>query len=797
MNKSFFLYSLLLFSLSASSQTIDSMMNIYSTRFPQEKIHIHFDKNYYNAGETIWFKAYIMSGAALSEISRNLYTELADDAGNILERKVAPLLGSSAASFFDIPAEYAKQVLHFRAYTTWMLNFDTAFLYQKTIHVISTPVKSTASAKPTSLRFFPEGGDLVAGAESLLAFKATDQSGKPVKVAGTIFNKSGKKVADFATVHYGMGTLPFTPARGEAYTARWKDATGKEQTTSLPAAKENGIVMHLVSNEGATAFTLRKSAADSGQAKKLQLIAHMNQEIVYAARINFAATSSIVNGSIPTAAIPSGILQVTLFDEAERPLQERIVFINNNDYIFDAYINTPEKKLTKRGKNVLQIEVPDTMQANLSIAVTDAGLNVPDENEDNIYSHFLLSSELRGYIYNAGYYFSSYADSVRRQLDLVMLTNGWRRFKWDDLAKGIFPEIKYMPEDYLSIKGAITGMSPSRLAGKQLNMFIQLKDSTKKFLTASVDQQGAFNIPGVLFYDTASISYQFNNDKTLADRVAIRLENGLLKPISFKIPVSAGQPVVYIQDSIVTKNKQIAAKYVEIEGDKNKKAKVLQAVTVKGKTKSPKEKLDEQYTSGLFSGGLSTYSFDPTTDIGALAAGNIFNYLQGRVPGLMINNAQSGNPTLTMRGSSPTLYLNEMQVETQMLSSIPMNDIAYVKVINDPGVGRGGNGAIAIYTKKGGAAPADPNIKGLSKMILPGYSPLKEFYSPDYASTETPRDLDDIRVTLYWNPYVVFDKNKRKATLSFYNNDITKKFRVIIEGVNEAGKLTRIEELIQ
>lgn len=790
-------------SLSAGAQAIDSLIHFYGTRFPQEKIHVHFDKSYYNAGETIWFKAYLMSGTALSEISRNMYFELSDDAGKVVERKTAPILGSSAAASFDIPSTYTKQRLYFRAYTTWMLNFDSAFLYEKPISIVSAAKTVAAASNPASLRFFPEGGDLVAGTESVLAFKATDQYGKPVKAKGTVFTKAGKKVVDFAAVHNGMGTLVLTPLKGETYMAKWKDPAGKEQTTVLPEAQENGVVLHLTPNEGATQFILRKSAADSGQVKKLLVIAHMNQEIVYEAKVNFSASSATVNGSIPTGHLPSGVMQVTLFNEAQRPLQERIVFVNNNDYIFDAWVSTGEKKLAKRGRNVLQVEVPDTLQTNLSISVTDAAVNVPDENEDNIYSHFLLSSELRGYIHNPGYYFSSYADSVRRQLDLVMLTNGWRRFKWEELAQGKFPEIKYIPEDYLSIKGTISGVSTAKLAGTQLNMFLELKDSTRKFLAAPVTKDGTFNLPGVLFYDTARISYQFNNDKTLADRVAIRVDNGLLKTWPVIAPSKTWS--AYLQDSIIAINKKIAAKYTVLEEERDRKIKMLEGVTVKARSgvKTPIQQLDEQYTSGLFSGGISTYSLDPSSDLAAQgvqnSGGTVFSYMQGRIPGLQISNAMSSNPSITIRGSKTTLYLNEMPAEPQMIAAIPMNEIAYIKVINDGGVGKGGGGGIAIYTKKAGAQQpvANDPTKGLSKMMLTGYSPIKEFYSPDYSSPDTPADAEDIRVTLYWNPYLVMDRSLRRATVSFYNNDVTKKFRVIIEGVNAAGKLTRIEEIIQ
>jgi hypothetical protein len=111
-------------------------------------------------------------------------------------------------------------------------------------------------------------------------------------------------------------------------------------------------------------------------------------------------------------------------------------------------------------------------------------------------------------------------------------------------------------------------------------------------------------------------------------------------------------------------------------------------------------------------------------------------------------------------------------------------------------IGGGGGGAIAVYTKKGGDV-TNNDIAGLNKVTVMGYSPMKEFYSPDYAQSNPLHDLPDIRTTLLWQPFIFLDKDKKKATISFYNNDISKKLRVVIEGVNDFGKLTRVESVIE
>jgi hypothetical protein len=217
-------------------------------------------------------------------------------------------------------------------------------------------------------------------------------------------------------------------------------------------------------------------------------------------------------------------------------------------------------------------------------------------------------------------------------------------------------------------------------------------------------------------------------------------------------------------------------------------------VVIKAKQKSKEEKMNEEYVSGLFT-SMDDITFITEDDPFAQSSPSVFNYLQGKVAGLQVDPS---GPTLSWRGGTPTLYLNEMQTEADFIQSVSMSDVAMIKIFRPPffGGGSGGaGGAIAIYLKKGAAATA--NIKGLDFVNIAGYTPIKEFYSPDYSRVNETTDQDDKRTTLYWNPFVITDKTHRRITLPFYNNDITKKFRIIIEGINEDGKLTRVEKVFE
>jgi hypothetical protein len=808
---------------SGYAQQIDSMVNLYGERYPQEKIYIHFDKPAYNSGETIWFKSYLFAGIVPSPISKNFYAELLDQSGKVLQQKILPIYEGSSAGHFDLPTNLPPTII-FRAYTTWMLNFDTSFVFSKTIRILNkTGVTATAAATTTgakqttakqpaataaaasnpapavTLRFFPEGGDLVTGLESVVAVKVTDEFGLPVSAEGAVKDGSGATVATFGTVHDGMGRFTIEPQAGKTYTAEWTDEKKQTHKTPLPAAKPTGVTLQCAPTGSREAFIIRRAQDASDDFKTLYLLGYFNSQVVYKARLNLTQ-NFMVSGSIPLEGIPTGMLQMTLFDANWKPIAERITFVNKEDYFFTTRVVPITRSTERRAKNTLVIDVPDTLKSNLSISITDAGLTKADPDADNIVSHFLLSGDLRGYIHNPYYYLTGNDDTVRSHLDLVMLTNGWRRFKWDDLAAGKLPVIKYPRENYLSLSATLTGVLPNQVPkNTQINVFLQAKDSSRQLFFLAIDSTGKFQQDGLVFFDTVSVFYQFNNNKYLANKSVVNFTNGTHKPPFLIKPDSAWRVPMPIDTSLLNRGKYFASEAERLKPELEKKVKTLETVTVKARTKSKQQIMDDRYTSGLFSGGDAT-SFDLTDDVSAMGAMNIFTYLQGRVAGLQIQ-AGGGGTSLQWRGATPSLFLNEMPVDVSAIENIPVTDIAYVKAFRPPffgAVGGGAGGAIAIYTKKGGDVTSNTsNIGGLDKSKLTGYAVPKEFYSPDYSKEVTNSELPDIRPTLYWQPYILTDKNNHKINLVFYNNDVSKRIRIILEGINEEGQMTRVEKIIE
>ena len=787
----FFIFNLAGFSVTA--QNIDSTLFKYASQYGQERAYLQYDKSAYIPGETIWFKAYLMKGTLPAEESKTFYTDWTDDTGKLLLHSVSPLVDATSNSQFDIPADYTGKFIHVRAYTKWMLNFDSAFLYEKDLRVISKNNNVPASkiqATPM-IQFFPEGGDLIAGVSNKIAFKANDQWGKPVKIGGYIQNGNGEKKDSLRIIHDGMGYFFLFPQTGENYVAKWKDEKGKEYVTSLPVVKPTGVSLQVTLSENKRTFSVIAAQDVAKSLGTLHILGTINQYQAF--KISKDISPGFIKGVIPTQDLPSGILTITVFDGQWKPLAERITYLNNEEYRFNTEMNVEHWGLNKRARNEILITVPDSLPASFAVAVTDAGIDTDSSN--TIFSHLLLTSEIKGQVYNPSYYFSANNDIIAQRLDLVMLTNGWRRFNWEDVVNGKLPKIIY-PKDstYLSLSGKIYGATPSQLReAASIILLVNQKKAAEgnKMFMLPVESNGTFNDPSIFLFDSAHIFYKLS--KGLSDASVKFMENRL-PALRNRLPAVGFFNNQLGDTSGFNRHFQLSDETVrlllELEG------KTLENVIIKAKTKSPLEIMDQKYSSGLFAGG-DGYQFDLVNDKLGFASRNVFEYLQSRVAGLQINTS-SNPPTMTWRGGAPQIFLDEMPIDGDFASSIAVSQIAYIKVLRPPFFGGSGNsssGAIAIYTRRGDDAKEEPG-KGLANSKVSGYTAIRQFYSPNYSSFNAANEKRDIRTTLYWNPQVTTTALKNKIKITFYNNDVSKAFRVIIEGMNKDGQLTHLEQIM-
>ena len=509
------------------AQSGDPILKVYAKQYQQEKIHIHFDKDAYLPGETIWMKAYLMSGSKPSSISKNIYFDWTDIYGNLLAHTVSPIVESSSSSSFIVPAFLTGGAIHVKAYTQWMLNFDSSFLFNKDIAVLTGWDGNLRQERNSaSIQFFAEGGDLINGIPSVVAFEATDQHGKPVDVKGVV-KKSGEVVDSFTTMHAGMGMFTFTPKNNETYTAYWKDEFGESHSTTLPQAKPTGAVMRISPTKNNTIhFRIERATDCPDNFKSLTLIATSNQQVIYQTAIDLTG-KTIMDDDISTAGMTTGILQLTLFDSRNIPFAERVTFVNSHQYSFPAQFKKDLVNLNKRGRNEISIEIPDSLSTNLSVSVTDGGLG--SDTSNNIISDFLLSGDIKGNIADPSYYFSGNTENTNFYLDLVMRTHGWRRFKWDDIAAGKLPVLQYpVDSDYLALQGQINAGSSGFESNDSIALLVITKDHKRQMLSLPLSANGSFGQKGMFFYDSIQVIYKVNHAAKINSGTNIKIQSNLV-----------------------------------------------------------------------------------------------------------------------------------------------------------------------------------------------------------------------------------------------------------------------------
>lgn len=471
---------------------------------PVEKVYLHLNKAYYNPSDTIWFKAYVVVGELhqLSALSSVLYCELINNKDSIIERHTLKLEDGTAPGDFVLTSSLKVGSCRIRAYTNWMRNAGSSYFYDQPIKIGRRQIalisaRPALATKKPDIQFFPEGGELVNRVRSRVAVKAVSSSELGENVSGIITDNEGNNIAAFETQHLGMGVFALIPKQGETYKVTITAADSSTFTVNLPEAKEAGFTL-TINNSAADSIYVKVAANDklfqSKQNSLFYLTGQSGGKIYYSAAAKLVGPVFTVE--IAKSRFPSGIVQFTLFSETGEPLNERIVFVRSDDTL-KLKLSSAEKTYTTRQKVKIDLDATGVdnqpVLADLSVAVINETRTPVDENvESTILNNILLTSDLRGYIEQPNYYFNNASNKTAADLDLLMLTQGYRKFEWKQaLSKNSAP-IAYLPERDLELSGSIKTPSGKPVPNGKV-MLISLKDSFSKDTTTNVDGDFKFS----------------------------------------------------------------------------------------------------------------------------------------------------------------------------------------------------------------------------------------------------------------------------------------------------------------
>ncbi len=774
------------------SEKIIAALDTFSYIEPHEKAYLQTDRNAYLAGESIFFKAYILFDEKPTILSKIVYAELVNKYGQIIEKKMLPLANGISAGNFNINPSTPDGIYFIRCYTLWMLNMPD-FIFEKKVIVynrIPTDTITTYVSPKLECKFYPEGGDLVYGVKSRIAFKATLFAENNKNFTATLVDNNNIKIDSFKSIHNDMGYFELTPEQGKSYKVVLNYAPSTENNLfSLPTPKNEGIVIS-TDNSNLNKVFLKVERSENKKAAYNNLIvaAQMNNKIVYMGKLNFDEGLDAL--AISKKNLPAGIMQITVFDESGNPLAERLVFVANHSINKDL-IKSKKNSLLKREKNILEIDLKVYTNANASISITNA-VAEKFSSSANILSVLLLTNDLKGDIYNSKYYFNDKEFKTLSHLDLVMMTNGWRRFKWSEIIKNQFTTPKYTIERSLNVSGNIfQSNGKSLLKSSKINLIINGEDSTKIISEASTNAKGEFYVDNINFKKEATVFYQGTNLNNKESLVSVKLNPfyfDLLQKASIKSNLNYYSeyslvPLHYF--SKLMNQKKLA---------NNVKSKTLETVVVKSKKISLKDSLDSKYATDIF------YESDQTIPVNTnINTGDILQFLSNMIPGIIITRKNGESQVLFSRyqglsffsentETGVQFFLNEVPVNIAVVESLFAEDIGLVKVFKgNTAIALGANrGAIALYTVKGKIAK-DWRTKGFDFVKKLGYSVVREFNEINYSIIKPESEFKDERTTLYWNPSI---KVKEGISLiEFYNDDVCKKIKITIEGIDENGKL--------
>lgn len=763
---------------------------------PQEKIFVHSDRDIFTAGETIWFKTYITLDGLPTNLSKVVYVELANNKGQLVAKRMLKADDGSAAGEITLNDSLPSGTYTLNAYTLWMLNFPQ-FIFKKHIAVHNANAgkrKPASTAGDFTVQLLPEGGNLVAGLESRVAFKAVDAAGMPLNIQGSVLDSKKNTVSTLNATHNGMGVFTFAPKAGEIYTAVCTAPGGQAKSFALPAAMQEGVVM-IVNNDNPNRIFVQFSRSEINKAKygQLLVIAQTNYQVVYTGKVDFDA--DMTAAAINKKNLPAGILQITAMSMSGVPLAERLVFVNN--------LETPSQQLAldtvntaKRKRNHFTIDLSSYQNISASASVVNADAGTSLNGTDNIATTLLLTSDLKGYVHDAGFYFRNKDTGTIRALDLLLMTQGWRRFKWENVVKYDHPKLNFPFETGITVKGKLTGANGKKaVPNGKIDLITKAEDSTTILSTATVNANNEFAVFDLNFRKGATVYYQGTNMNRQEALMHVNMypsyfdtltvAKGLAEIDRYAAPAINDYWNTLLEDKLRADSAQ---------------GKTLATVTVTGRRRSPIDSLNRIYATEIF------YNSDQTLPLDTNAHYfDIWQFLNRSVPGIAINNTDTGKRVYFTRyagldvfsesgGSSVAFFLNEVPVSVDIIDALNPDDVALVKVFkgNTAIILGADRGAIALYTRKG-SSTRDWRKRGFDAFKLSGYSVSREFYSPMHSvASETP----DKRPTLYWNPELTAGANG-KAIISFYNDDVARKFKVVVQGIDKNGKLLNIEQMVQ
>ena len=794
--------------------------------FPQEKIHLHTDRDVYVSGEKIWFKAYVADAHThqYPTQSRYVYVELISPVDTLMHRVM--IRQTDGMFYGNLPlTEYVPTGNYtLRAYTRYMENMGDDYFFKKNIRIenLKTPANRQ---RPTANRgmlkddyrvsFFPEGGNLPEGVLSKVAFKALNSNGYPENVSGNLVDENGIEITSLETYYAGMGVFEYIPEAGKKIFLKCKNANGLEKQFELP--QPSAVAYSLAAYRSDNALFIEINRAVQAPDISCFLLAHCRGKVLYFAEWD----NSYRDISFTEEEFPAGVIQFVLFDELMNPLSERLIFNKNytND-VANIELFTDKKTYQKLEKVITTLSLYPSHSGRagvglLSVAITD-DKDVAIDTSTTIQSSLLLSSELKGYIENPAYYLQDNPESAVA-LDYLMLTHGWRRYDIPEVVKGNpkNPQIPFQQNQEIS--GKVKNLLFSSVVS-DAEIIIMSKDEGVGL--TSTDEKGLFVYQDFEFPDSASFMVQALS-KRGSDRVEIVMDEESFPKPAYAIQSPLLAPALSKGEGVIkqhTNSESDPNAFIKKAGQRSKYDEDMWMIQL-DEVEVTAQRIERRDEARLryFANAMSDNTLH-REDIEKYPVKYTSDYLR-LIPGIRVNpngyvyirtSAESNRslaslPLVLIDGIAQDwpqeVVTEDVNILETPLERVPPSTIESIDVFKGPSAAifglRGANGVISITTRRGA------NSALIDKANVAVYNPLGyqkpvEFYSPVYETLESKHlSIPDYRTTIFWKPDIIISEDEEDATFEFYTSDFPTTYSVVIEGLTTDGRIVRQVEKIR
>lgn len=735
----------------------------------QEKIYAHLDRNFCLTGETLWFKLYAVDGVLHkpADISHVAYVELLDQAGfAVLQSKIELANGFGGGSLF-IPASLASGNYRFRCYTSWMKNFPPEFYYAQTLTVVN-PFVTPEPEKPSlgasyRVDFFPEGGHLVSGIQSKVAFRILDNSGRGATCHGVVIDDAKDTVATFAPRMFGLGHFFFTPSRDKKYKAILTGPSAKTTEHLLPEIQPTGYTMQIEDSGAHLQVTVRSAGVKEDL---VYLFAHARQMVVCAHSGSLRNDSAVF--SVRKDELPEGISHFTVFDNNLRPACERLYFTFPRKDL-EISINASQKIFSARKKVAVSLATADATgpgPANLSVSVYRLD-SLSSENRMTINPYLWLGSDLTGVIESPQYYFESRPEVRIPAMDNLMLTHGWRRFDWKHILEKR-PAYSFLPElgDHI-VSGIVT-----KDQEKARGVFTYLSSPGKiiRAYGSWSNDKGEIRFEIKDFFGPRRIILQTISDTT--ENYQVKIQDPF-SPLRTTEPLPPFELSRQPREALIARSIAMQVQdvfYYEQYGNR-----IIQPAVD---------------SSAFFGQADATYLLDDYTRFPVME-----EVMREYVPGVFVRKRKDGFHFIVVDQVNRGILRGDPMV---LVDGVPVIDVDNVmrmnplrvkkmEIVNRPYyLGQAVFSGIVSYTTYQGdlgGLELDPRNVTLN---YDGLQLKRQFHSPEYSRDQQNHRMPDQRYLLYWQPEITTDPHG-KAQFEFFTSDVPGKYVIMVEGLNGAG----------